>query len=152
MKMGGIGIFAHSNFQAWVLFKLFEAKPEKYRPRDLLKECCTSAIMKLNLDEDEWIKELAELQKASLIDDDPNHVFISEKGIIYVRQNLHTFERVCNDSRVPKDIKYSGDQEIRESLMNKKITVGMILKHGLNDIQSIRTLLEAISQYILEFP
>ena len=145
--MGSIGIFKHSNFQAWVLFKLFEDQKREYRLKDLLNQCCDSAIMKLNLNENEWGQELRELKNSSLISANRAGFLISPKGIIYVRQNLTALEQACNDSNVPKDIEYKEDVEIQEALKTKTVTIGMLIKRALDNVQSVRSLAEIVFQH-----
>lgn len=144
--MGDIPMLKYSNFQAWVLFRLFDDQDHKYRAKDLLNQCCDSAITDLKSNGDAWKRELAELERSSLVYRDLGDYTISETGIIYVRQNLAALERVCNDSSVPKDVEYKENTTIQEALRNKTVSAEMIIKHGLGNMQAVRILCEMISR------
>lgn len=90
---------------------------------------------------------MAELERSSLVYCDMGDYFISETGIIHVRQNLHALERVCNDSSVPKDVEYKENPTIQEALRNRTVSAEMIIKHGLDNMQAIRILWEMISRF-----
>lgn len=140
-----------SNFQSWVLFQLFNDQ-NKHSEKDLLNACCESAIATLDPGGDGYKQQLHNLVNSKFIGVSLGSFFIVGKGIIYVRQNLSAIEQSCNDPRVPDTVEFKGNLDIEKAIRQKKITKDMILQYGLENIQLVRNMMEAVLPHVAELP
>ena len=106
-------------FQMWCVFLMFKNNPISYAPKELLMECCDSAISQL--DPNHIDDELNYLSKeARLLDELSNERYvISNEGIVVVRQKITNIIDACKNNKIKKEIIQQQDQALSVSLNNK---------------------------------
>ena len=142
-------------FQLWTLFLLYKNSSARYTVRDLLLECCDSAMKTLSTGK-AADAEISSLQSAGyiigmplthLLDDNPAVYEISNHGILYVRKNLASIQDACNKGAIPEPVISAQDGEVAEALRTKGPNIAnAIVDCAVKNIGHIPMLLEACSQ------
>lgn len=143
-------------FQLWTLFLLYKNSSNRYTVRDLLLECCDSAMKTLSTGK-AADAEISSLRSAGYIvgmplthplDDNPTVYQISNHGILYVRKNLSSIQDACNRGAIPEPVISAQDGEVAEALRAKSPSIAnTIVDCAVKNIGCIPALLEAYENF-----
>ena len=143
-------------FQLWTMFLLYKNSSDQYTVRDLLLECCDSAMKALSTGK-AADAEISSLRSAGYVTGGPlNPVLaknlivyqISNHGILYVRKNLSSIQDACNRGAIPEPVISAQDGEVAKALRAKSPSIAnTIVDCAVNNIGHIPALLEACENF-----
>ena len=139
-------------FQLWTLFLLYKNSSDQYTVRDLLLECCDSAMNALSTGR-AADAEISSLQSAGYIvgmplvrslDENRTVYQISNHGILYVRKSLASIQDASSKGAIPESVISAQDGEVAEALRAKSLSIAnTIVDCAVKNIGHILALLKA---------
>lgn len=140
----------YTKFQTWVLFITFGNNGRLYTSRDLLFQCCDSAIR--DLKEEHIGIELKELVESGLLDTNPNQdpqsYQISDSGILYMRKVLSEIQEQIKLHRIPEYIVKNQDDEMQTSIGQGEVIRDTIVKSGIKNIGPILEIIKFVIPFM----
>jgi len=144
----------YTKFQTWTLFMTFGNPNTNYSSRDLLLQCCDSAIQEIK--EENIEKELNELVSQGLIADitDPmtdttQSYQISNAGIIYIRKISSEIQKQVELDKIPNHIyEKQDDADIRAAIEDKTIRRDTIIKSAIKNVSPILEIIKFVLPYL----
>ena len=135
-----------TKFQLWTLFVTFNQPSTSFKTKDLLLQCCDSAIVDLQKENVE--KELYELTgKGYLEDQFDGRYRITEDGILYVRQlHIALCDKVSNN-KIPQEVISKQDRNVADEIKNHILNLATIISSGIKNIGPIVDLIHAAFRF-----
>ena len=138
-------------FQLWVLFVMYKNLSSWYTDRELLANCCNTALRTLTTGAD-VDAEISSLRAAGYIADnsldvvlrkEPYMYQISNDGIIFVRKSLLSIQDACGRGTIPESVINEQNDEIADALhSNSSNLQELVLKYGMQGIDVIFKLIQ----------